>query len=551
MFCIFCVCYAFADNRFEYTYSGKTLTYEVTDEAKATCQVKNCDSKTSGRVVIPRQAINKGKRYTVTEIGEDAFYGCRITSVSIPNSVIKIRDVAFYYCHDLTSVTIPYSVKEIGINAFYRCSSLTSVTIPNSVTTIGGGAFCVCRKLRSIVIPNSVKNLGKAAFYECSGLTSVTIPNTLKTIEESTFGECESLTSVIIPASVTTIGKEAFEKCTKLASVKIPTSVTTIEEGAFKGCTGLKTLIIPNSVNTIGEKAFEGCSGLTSVKISNSVTTIEKGTFEDCSGLKNITIPGSVKTIESRAFAGCDGLTSVTFPDTAITIKPGAFEGCSGIKEGTIPYSFSEIVGRWEEGSEKAILIINEDRTGELNDYRGRLLVSIDNYDGETIMLSLPNAETIKLSVSGSNYIYSSYIDDDELDYYFHKVKGSEKQSAHSDLGNSAESATAPAPEQIFTAVEKSPKFPGGDKAMYSFLSENIVYPEAAAKNNIQGRVTVQFVVEKDGSIGEAQVVRGKDPDLDKEAVRVIKSMPKFFPGKINGQAVRCLNTLPISFKLQ
>ncbi|MDE6535609.1 MAG: energy transducer TonB [Muribaculaceae bacterium] len=108
-----------------------------------------------------------------------------------------------------------------------------------------------------------------------------------------------------------------------------------------------------------------------------------------------------------------------------------------------------------------------------------------------------------------------------------------------------------PKPEQIFTAVEESPKFPGGDKAMYEFLSKNIRYPEMAAQNNIQGRVTVQFVVEKDGSIGEVKVVRGKDPDLDKEAVRVVKSMPKFIPGKMNGQAVRVWYTLPINFKLQ
>ncbi len=107
-----------------------------------------------------------------------------------------------------------------------------------------------------------------------------------------------------------------------------------------------------------------------------------------------------------------------------------------------------------------------------------------------------------------------------------------------------------PEPEKIFTAVEEQPSFPGGTAAMYKFLSENIHYPEMAAQNNIQGRVTVQFVVEKDGSIGEVKVVRGKDPDLDKEAVRVVKSMPKFTPGKMNGQAVRVWYTLPVNFKL-
>lgn len=108
-----------------------------------------------------------------------------------------------------------------------------------------------------------------------------------------------------------------------------------------------------------------------------------------------------------------------------------------------------------------------------------------------------------------------------------------------------------PEPEKIFTAVEESPKFPGGEAEMYKWLSRNIRYPEMAQQNNIQGRVTVQFVVEKNGSIGEVKVVRGKDPDLDKEAVRVVKAMPNFIPGKMNGQAVRVWYTLPINFKLQ
>ena len=86
---------------------------------------------------------------------------------------------------------------------------------------------------------------------------------------------------------------------------------------------------------------------------------------------------------------------------------------------------------------------------------------------------------------------------------------------------------------------------------MYMFLSRNIRYPEEAAKNNIQGRVVVQFVVKKDGSIGDVKVVRGVNPDLDAEAIRVIKSMPDFEPGKMNGEPVNVWYTLPLSFKLQ
>ena len=108
-----------------------------------------------------------------------------------------------------------------------------------------------------------------------------------------------------------------------------------------------------------------------------------------------------------------------------------------------------------------------------------------------------------------------------------------------------------PKKDEIFTAVEQMPQFPGGDAELYKWISSHIKYPTMAAENNIQGRVTVRFVVKEDGSIGRVEVLRGKDPDLDKEAQRVVKTLPKFIPGKMNGRAVQVWYTLPINFKLQ
>lgn len=104
---------------------------------------------------------------------------------------------------------------------------------------------------------------------------------------------------------------------------------------------------------------------------------------------------------------------------------------------------------------------------------------------------------------------------------------------------------------KVFTAVEQMPQFPGGEAELMKYISKNLKYPPVAMENNIQGRVVVQFVVTKTGKIGEVKVVRGKDPDLDKEAVRVVKSLPDFIPGKMNGQTVNVWYTLPITFKLQ
>ena len=104
---------------------------------------------------------------------------------------------------------------------------------------------------------------------------------------------------------------------------------------------------------------------------------------------------------------------------------------------------------------------------------------------------------------------------------------------------------------KIFTAIEQNAQFPGGDAALFRWLSAHIYYPPKAQEKNIQGRVTVQFVVEKDGSIGTVKIARSVHPDLDKEAIRVVKSLPKFIPGKNNGTPVRCWFTLPITFRLQ
>ena len=106
-------------------------------------------------------------------------------------------------------------------------------------------------------------------------------------------------------------------------------------------------------------------------------------------------------------------------------------------------------------------------------------------------------------------------------------------------------------PEKIFQAVEQSAEFPGGQAELMKWLGRNVRYPEAAQANEVQGRVIVQFVVEKDGSIGQATILKGVDKDLDREALRVVKSMPKWQPGKNNGVPVRSYFRLPVTFRLQ
>lgn len=105
--------------------------------------------------------------------------------------------------------------------------------------------------------------------------------------------------------------------------------------------------------------------------------------------------------------------------------------------------------------------------------------------------------------------------------------------------------------DKIFDVVEQQPSFPGGISAMQNWMRENLTYPAVAQENNIQGRVILSIVVEKDGSLGDVKVARSVDPSLDQAAVQLVKKMPKWNPGKQNGMPVRVKYSIPVSYKLQ
>ncbi len=289
----------------------------------------------------------------VTEIGDYAFYGIGLTSITIPFSVTEIGDSAFSCCTGLTSITIPNSVTSIGERAFSYCTGLTSITIPDSVTEIGERAFSECTDLTSITIPDSVTEIGDSAFSDCIALTSITIPNGVKKIGDYVFYGCSDLTSITIPDSVTKIGDDAFSGCTGLTSITIPNGVTSIGVCAFDGCTDLTSITIPDSVTEIGWRTFDGCTGLTSITIPDSVTEIGSGTFSSCTGLTSITIPDSVTEIGNHAFYGCTGLTSITIPDSVTEIGRDVFRDCDRIivvyKNFRLPAKFLDRDGSFEK----------------------------------------------------------------------------------------------------------------------------------------------------------------------------------------------------------
>ena len=200
----------------------------------------------SGSVTIPETITYNSEIYSVTSIGEYAFYDCSgLTEVTIPNSVMSIGKYAFEDCSGLTKVNYLGTVDkwvEIDFNSrptdyaedlYINNELLTDVKI-TTADSIKHSAFYNCQSIKSVEIGKSVTSIGDYAFYNCSGLTSVTIPNSVTSIGDWAFSYCSGLTEVTIPNSVTSIGQYAFSGCDKLRKVTAyPTTVPNVYESSF------------------------------------------------------------------------------------------------------------------------------------------------------------------------------------------------------------------------------------------------------------------------------------------------------------------------------
>ena len=249
---------------------------------------------------IPASVTYNSVTYSVTSIGDKAFYGCKgLTSIEIPNSVTSIGKDAFYNCTGLTSVHISdiaaWCAISFGYNPLYYAHNL----------------YLNGELVTDLVIPNSVTSIGEKAFFFCSGLTSVTIPNSVTSIGEDAFAYCTGLTGeLVIPNSVTSIGAWAFYRCSGLTSVtwNAKNCADFDSYGPFIGLQNqITSFIFGSEVETIPAYCCYGMNKLTSVTIPNSVTSIGDYAFYESSGLTSIyNFSPAPQVLESNVFTGVD-----------------------------------------------------------------------------------------------------------------------------------------------------------------------------------------------------------------------------------------------------
>jgi hypothetical protein len=162
-----------------------------------------------------------------------------LINVSIPNGFTAIEDFGFRECANLTSVKLPDSIVKIGWGAFYNCENLQSINIPNSVKTFRDYAFSGCKSLTSINIPNGITGIGECTFQQCIKFTEIVLPNSVRSIGDYAFSGCANLKSITMPFNITSIGERAFWGCGSLSEVTLPPSVTSIGKDAFDQCVNL------------------------------------------------------------------------------------------------------------------------------------------------------------------------------------------------------------------------------------------------------------------------------------------------------------------------
>src|SRR5690554_5220627 len=335
------------------TTEGVMLQYAVTSPTEPyTVMVMYCEGDPI-EVTIPSVVVHNEIDYTVTRIGQEAFYSrAQLTSITIPESVTSIEPYAFGYCSGLTTITIPESVTSIGSHAFYNTpwynNKSDGLIYINKILHNYKGEM---PHNTEIEVLEGTVSIGDNAFYEKAGLTSITIPESVTSIGYGAFSYCTGLTSITIPESVTSIGDMAFYECTELATITIPESVTSISHNAFYNTPWYNNK--PDGVIYIGKILYDYKGEMppnTEIEVLEGTVSIGDYAFSYRTGLTAISLPESITNIGGYAFDNCTRLTSITIPSSVTRVDYSAFGYCSNLKsficEGPIEMFGEEVIDR-------------------------------------------------------------------------------------------------------------------------------------------------------------------------------------------------------------
>ncbi len=239
------------------------INYEINRDNMTAAVIKlDYPQKYTGDIVIPETIVIGDYEFDVVGISKEAFEGCNITSISLPNSVYYINDNAFADCTKLTSISLPDGIKIIGNEAFYNCRNVTNLKLPNNDVKILDRAFAYMQSLKELVFPDKWTELGYEScsdfFMGCTSLRKVVIGKGIVVIWSRAFYECESLNEVVCydDGSLEAIGSEVFAYTAMTSMRFLPKTLTAIVGNAFDNCKGLTEAFIPASVVEYGAGSY-------------------------------------------------------------------------------------------------------------------------------------------------------------------------------------------------------------------------------------------------------------------------------------------------------
>ena len=304
--------------------------------------------------------------HAITSISDYAFNGCKsLTRVTLPMFLQSFGDGVFANCDALESINISsnneYFTTEDGVlydkdlkSALMVPNAKQTLSLPGSLERIGNGAFYGCSNIENISFPDNVSSIGEKAFKDCIGIKSLNLKN-VSSIYGRAFENCANLNCLEMD-SVKYIGEYAFNYCNNLIKVQLPSCIKTVNTGVFANCSKLENInVCPienesssyyySSDGVLYQSSYDNkylmqvpCAKKT-VKILYGTERIYESSFEGCKMLDKVLIPYGVKDIREKAFKNCENLYEVSFPSSVSYIDSDAFEGC---------YNIGEIYCHWD-----------------------------------------------------------------------------------------------------------------------------------------------------------------------------------------------------------